>query len=67
MVYDASGVKGTLVLGKPNRIVLSSPKEVVVPMTGVASGTGVVNYGGQQISKIKVTAGASVTLPGPTW
>jgi hypothetical protein len=67
MVYNGSGVKGTLVLGSPNRIVLNSPKEVVVPMTGIASGTGVVNYGGQQISKIKVTAGASVTLPGPTW
>ena len=67
MVYNASGVKGTLVLGSPNRIVLKSPKEVTVPITGIASGDGIVNYGGQQISKIKVQAGSTVTLPAPVW
>lgn len=67
MAYNASGVKGTLVLGSPNRIVLASPREVTVPLTGIASGTGVVNYGGQPISKIKVNAGATVTLTAPAW
>lgn len=67
MVYNASGVKGTLVLGSPNRIVLNSPKEVTVPVTGIASGGATVNYGGQQISKIRVRAGTSVTLTAPAW
>jgi len=65
MVYNASGVNGTLMLGSPNRIVLSSPKEVIVPITGIASGAIVVNYGGEPISKIKLTPGASLTLPAP--
>lgn len=55
MVYNAASVKGTLMLGSPNRIVLSSPEEVIVPITGIASGANVVNYGGQSISKIKLT------------
>jgi hypothetical protein len=67
MAYNASGVKGTLVLGAQNKIVLTSPNEVIVPITGVSSGAATVSYGGQPISKIKINAGSTVTLAAPVW
>jgi hypothetical protein len=67
MAYDASGVKGKLLLGQTNQIVLYTTRPASVPVTGVSAGSSKETYGGQNISTFKLGANASTTFAGPAW
>jgi hypothetical protein len=60
MAYDASGVDATLV--PCQSISLSVANAAVVPVTGAAVGT-TESYGGQAISSVPVSPGATETIP----
>ena len=66
MGYKASGVKGSLVPCTATAgasLVLTSPRAVTVPVTGVRSGGTVEIYGGQNISYVRLAANQTVTIP----
>ena len=61
MTYNASGVTGRFV--PCTSLTITSPKAVVVPITGVANGTNREVYGGQNISYVTLGAGQTKTIP----
>lgn len=68
MAYNGSGVAGTLLLGSSkNSIRLTTAHAVTVPLTGINYGQKVEAYGGQTITSITMSAGSTVTIPGPAW
>jgi hypothetical protein len=64
MTYNTSGVKASVV--PCSTMTLTSPKSVLVPVTGVVYGTNREVYGGQNISYVQLSPNVPVTLPVPT-
>jgi hypothetical protein len=68
MAYNGSGVTATLLLGSSSSSIrLATTNAVTVPITGIKYGQKVETYGGQAISSIPMSAGSTVTIPGPAW
>jgi hypothetical protein len=63
MTYNASGVKASIV--PCSTMTLTSPKSVLVPVTGVAYGANKEVYGGQSISYVQLSPNVPVTVPLP--
>ena len=60
MAYNAANVKATLTPGV--NITFTATSSAKAPVTGICKQT-CENYGGQNISKIAVSAGATITVP----
>lgn len=63
MNYDASGVQASMV--PCTSLTLTASRAALVPVTGLAYGTGQQTYGGQNISYIQLNPNQPVTVPIP--
>lgn len=63
MAYNGSGVAGLLT--PCASMTLTSPRQAVVPVTGVSADS-VESYGGQSISYVTLSPGTPRTIPAPT-
>lgn len=67
MAYNASGVRGRILLGATNSIALQTVNAVNAPLTGISYGASQESYGGQTISTVSLQANGTLTIPAPAW